>query len=195
MRFYMLEKPAHPWGDFHDILMHGRALRQEGTLHLERTAPFVPPISQPNPGDLVVTDEFRRMLKVSGLQGLAFRAVVKRRIVLSDWHNWDPHASWPEVFPRESEPEGYLLDSPHSEALSDQLGDLWEVVLEDTARIRTEKPICESPEEVALVGSSWKGADLFRARGFLLPYATQHARTWLSTYAADIVSFVEARVI
>ena len=86
--FYTLAKTRHAWGDYYDLLMHGMSChsgRDKGLIQLERTGPFVPPISLPGIGDVVVTDRFRKKLEASGLLGLRFQPVTKKLIVESDW--------------------------------------------------------------------------------------------------------------
>ena len=70
-----------PWGDYGGILAHGMGKRSDkGEFELERVGPFVPPISFPF-GAIIVTDAFKKELETSGLTGLAYRHVVKTRIV------------------------------------------------------------------------------------------------------------------
>jgi hypothetical protein len=59
-----------PWGDYGNILISGLVERDEtsGLLLVERTAPFVPPISVAGlHSPVVVTDPFRHELAGSGL--------------------------------------------------------------------------------------------------------------------------------
>ena len=94
-KFYTLEGKSHAWGDYYDILMHGMSChldRDGGIIQLERTGPFVPPISLPGIGDIVITAEFRGKLEASGLTGLHFQPVIKKLIVWSDWETWNDEA-------------------------------------------------------------------------------------------------------
>src|SRR5262249_14925382 len=56
-------RPAEtPWGDYGDILFHGMTAhldRHDEMLQLERTGPYMPPITFPGIGDIVVTDAFK----------------------------------------------------------------------------------------------------------------------------------------
>src|SRR5262245_52553904 len=89
-RFYRLSRPEPPWGDYGDILFHGMASRSKtGDLELERTGPFVPPISQPGKF-VVVTAEFLGRIRESGLNGIESGPVQKKRIPLLDWREWEP---------------------------------------------------------------------------------------------------------
>jgi hypothetical protein len=52
------------WGDYGDMLQHGMAHRRtDGRLALERTGPYVPPITMPGIGDVVVTSDTRKLLE------------------------------------------------------------------------------------------------------------------------------------
>lgn len=77
-KIYRLERPELPWGDYGDILAHGMATQCDDTLELERTGPYVPPISQPW-DFVVVTDAFLPTLQASGLTGYDIRQVVKKK--------------------------------------------------------------------------------------------------------------------
>lgn len=61
------EKQA-PWGDYGRLLRNGMSAhlpRQEGMIQLERTGPFIPPISFAGVGDIIVTDEIRVRLEAA----------------------------------------------------------------------------------------------------------------------------------
>ena len=78
-KFYRLGGPAL-WGDYGDVLIHGFAgglEEQGGILEIERTGPFVPPITLPMPAsqNLIVTDEFRKQLESGELGQLREREV------------------------------------------------------------------------------------------------------------------------
>jgi len=83
MPIYSLKQIESMWGDYGDILISGMWV---GDGELQRTGPFVPPISFPCTGDIVVTNESRRLLESSGLIGFLFRPVTKEHIVRLEWH-------------------------------------------------------------------------------------------------------------
>jgi hypothetical protein len=193
-QFYTLDGPATPWGDYSDILISGMSehlSRRKGLIQLERTGPYVPPISFPGMQDIVVTDAFKKQLEISGLTGVRFQPVVKKRIVHLDWHLWDKSIDEPQEYPEEGEPEGYILDRPHSPEMSKQIGDLWEVVLDEAAKTQRER----RPTRILLVASSVCGGDLFRAEDVGYNYATEKAKAWLELHAKDHVSFKEVQTV
>ena len=107
-------RPTGPRGDYGRILVHGMSshlARVEGRLQLERTAPFVPPLSLPGIGHVVVTAALREQLESEKIAGMTFRALDKARIVHLDWSGWDSAAEGPAVFPPSGEPEDYVLCS------------------------------------------------------------------------------------
>ena len=195
-KLYMLERRRHKWGDYYDILMHGMSwhLGRKGNLiQLERTGPFMPPVSLPGVGDIVVTDAFRRELEASGLAGLHFQPVIKKLIVHLDWHTWDREADGPPEIPvPDGEPEDYVLGQPHSAAIARQIGQLWELSLNASAMVRRIKRT-GAEDDIYLLTDSWQGEDLFRAQGVLYNYATERAKDWLEQHVGEYVTFQEAR--
>lgn len=91
MKFYKLEC-SHifsSWGDYGNILVSGDANHRdglrEGPLQLYRTGPFIPPITFPGIGDIIVADDLKKNLEKSGLIGFTFRKVIKKHIVHLEW--------------------------------------------------------------------------------------------------------------
>jgi hypothetical protein len=159
---------------------------------LERTGPFVPPISLPGINDIIVTEAFGHELAESGLLGLQRRPVIKKLIVKSDWHTWDQNAEQPAEYPEGDEPEGYILGQPHSPEASSDMGPLWEVLLNESARVQRDKEIC-ARKDIHLLINTWEGEDLFRARGVrYYIYATPCAKDWFEQNAGQWVTFQEA---
>jgi len=194
-KFYILRKKRHQWGDYFSILMHGMSHhlgRADGLIQLERTGPFVPPISFPGISDVVVTHEFREKLEASDLLGLRFQPVIKKWISESAWHTWDKNAECPLEYPETGEPEDYILQKPHSEKISNQIGNLWELLLNPSARVSRPK-IVKSSEEIVLLTSSWQGEDLFLASGVGYIYASENAKSWLEKNAGGYIEFTESR--
>jgi hypothetical protein len=100
------------WGDYGDILEHGMTAhlpRKNGSLQLERTGPYIAPITFPGLGDIVLTSTARAAVEGSGLTGFGFRPLLKSLIVELRWENWDLTASEPAEFPDSGEPEDYIL--------------------------------------------------------------------------------------
>lgn len=127
---YELSAAEVPLGDYGSILVHGMSLhlgRLDGRIQLERTGPFVPPVTLPGLSDVIVTDTARRALE-RAVPGLSFRPVVKARVVRIEWEGWDRAADEPAEYPSSGEPEDYILEHPHDDALAEKLGPLWEVV-------------------------------------------------------------------
>ena len=105
-----------PWGDYGSILVHGMSLhlpRIDGIIQLERTGPYIPPVTFPGVSDIVVTDAVKRELEIR-LPALHFLPLIKKHIVRLDWQNWDPTAR-PAAPPITGEPEDYILKNPHDE--------------------------------------------------------------------------------
>ncbi len=195
-KFYEVTSQPHPWGDYYDILMHGMSChlgRDGGRIQLERTGPFIPPFSLPGVVDIVVTDAFRKKLEASGLLGLRFQPAIKKLIVRSDWHTWDRQADEPREYPEDGGPESYILDHPHCKKTANEMGDLWEVLLNQSARVHRVK-IDFINTEVFLLPDSWQGEDLFGAQGVRYIYATERARAFLEENAGDYLMFKDVQV-
>ena len=169
---YKLDGAGGPdWGDYSDILVNGMSChleRSNGRIQLERTGPFVPPITFPGIGDIVFTDFLKREYETSGLTGLEFRSVDKAHIVRLEWELWDREADEPQEYPDGGEPEGYLLDQPHSPEVSGLLGDLWEACPKQTTSVES-------------------GTDWFRINHH--NFVSEKAKTWLERMAGEWVAF------
>src|ERR1700683_4608615 len=128
---WLLKPSPSPWGDYGRILFHGmsRHLRRSGgRIQLERTGPFVPPMTFPAKGDIVVTDTIRAEIDAQSFVGVSFEPVDLARIVRLDWQRWDRGAAFPPVRPRGGEPEAYVLGGVDDRRLATQVGALWKLV-------------------------------------------------------------------
>ena len=62
-RYFAPRAARAPWGDYGLILIHGMSChlpRENGLIQLERTGPFIPPMTIPGTGDVVLTQAFAR---------------------------------------------------------------------------------------------------------------------------------------
>jgi hypothetical protein len=181
---------AKDWGDYGDILQHGMSMhlpRRDGKISLERTGPYIPPITFPSA--IILTSEARELFESSGLSGSSFLPVEKAHIVELHWENWDLDLVWPPKLPESGEPEDYILAEPHSASASDALGELWEVAVPATAKIIRPQPIVRSYKELTLDLSTWNGADLFRGDGYGGILFAERARNWFSERWGRFVTF------
>lgn len=193
-RIHGLSIFAKDWGDYGDILQHGMTAhlpRLGGRLSLERTGPYIPPITFPGIGDIVLTSTARGVLESSGLSGFSFVPVEKRLIVELHWEAWNLDADQPPEFPDSGEPEDYVLGKPHSPTAAEALGDLWEVAIPKTATIIRPQSTVTSYEELKLDLSSWSGADLFRSEDYGGALFSQRARDWFTEQWGTYVRFWE----
>lgn len=195
-QFYILNKPDDPWGDYGDILMHGMSAHlgrnEDGILQLERCGPFIPPISMPGLGDIVVTEAFRNKLHESQLNGFEFRPISKVHIALQSWHDGSREAREPSHYPKGGEPESYILTLPHDEELAAKMGSLWELVPNEVCYTTRTSRIVSSRKEITLATEDWDDSDIFRAEGVLFNYISQKAQDWLSDRVPEFVAFEKA---
>lgn len=198
MKFYTLEAPYSFWGNYSDILVHGMVSHSKdifaGLLLLERTGPYIPPVSFPGGCHVVITDEFKGKLESSGLSGITFQPVIKEQMVELDWHKWDDTLDDPPIFPETGEPEDYILEKPHSPDLAEKMGPLWELVVEVTASV--EKVAAKnifSDTKISFIPDSWNGDDIFRAHDVHKIYLSEKAKNWFYENAGKHVAFRELK--
>jgi len=188
-KIFRVRRSEPPWGDYGDILIHGMATVGENTaLDLERTGPFVPPISQPS-GFVVVTSAFLTSLRDSGLTGYEIHPVIKKKITKVVWRKWEPFGSEEMKYPAGNEPENYIERRKHSADAADALGELWYVRFLPGIRMSRDGGY-------HLLASTWNGADFFVVEGErpVYNYVSETARSWLIDIAGEWVSFQEERV-
>jgi hypothetical protein len=152
----------------------------EGLLQLERTGPFVPPITlaSASAGDLLVTGAFRAELARSPLTGLEFRPAEKTHIVRLEWERWDLTAEDPPAYPQGGEPESYILDRQHDPGLAAQIGPIWETVLPASTNNPALTWYAASPPRgastpVNVQGTGWSST---LAAGSPSPTSPRHSR-------------------
>lgn len=188
-------KTRELWGDYGSLLitgMTGHLDRKDGLLQLERTGPFVPPMTLPSLDDVVVTDAFRKELESSPIGPFEFRPVLKTHIVQSDWETWDLLQDEPGNAML-GDPEEYILERPHSPEVAQQMGPMWEVVLPTGAEIEIVKP---GPSGYEIVGNTWTGAHLFLAKNPAVPdpfgywiVTSTVGKQWLEKHGGDWLRF------
>jgi hypothetical protein len=193
VKAYVLRAASPPWGDYGRILVNGMSRhlpRREGRIQLERTGPFVPPITFPGPGDVVVTDAFRHHLERERFSGLQFAPLHLAHIVRLEWEQWDRQAEKPFRFPAEGRPEGYVLDTPHDPSAARELDELWECLAAKWGVARTEGAISRRPlrYHVILTPGTEPMPDFFKAEGVRYLFVSERARTWLQKQSVSGLS-------
>ena len=180
------------WGDYGHILQHGIAAHlpsADGRLALERAGPYIPPITLPGIGDIVLTSEAQKLLELSALSGFSFLPVEKTLVVELHWETWNLDAEQPAEFPESGEPEGYILGKPHSPNAATELGELWEIVVPSTATILRPRSVVSSYKELRIDLNTWNGSDLFRGEGYGSILFSERARNWFCEHWEKYVQF------
>lgn len=188
-QIFVVRPPEPPWGDYGRILIHGIAShlpREDGIIQLERTGPFIPPLSFPAVGIVIATQGARELLAGSTLGDLQWLPVIRRHIVHSDWPSWDLAASNPPVMPPQGEPEGYVLGQPHDAELAQATPDLWEL---QAARFGsgTSKRVSRGNSEISLTLEG-EPPELFRANGLRHLFASERAAEWLTQHFSEWIA-------
>ncbi len=129
---------AEPWyllianeevGDYLRIMVCGIVVDSSQELVLRRTGPYVPAVSIAGMGHLIIREAVVPLFKnLSGVKG--FRKVVKEKVVRVAW---EPGSEWDTWSYRE--PESAIEDGEHDERLSDEIGELYEVLLETDGEV------------------------------------------------------------
>jgi hypothetical protein len=180
------------WGDYGDILQHGmgaHSARRDGRMQLERTGPYIPPVTFPGLKGFVLTSAARLLLESSRLTGCTFRPVDKKLIVELHWEEWNLNAPEPASYPETGEPEDYILGQPHSSEAAKQLGDLWEVVIPPTVNVLQSRSIVEFSKELTISSATWNGADIFASGDVGYTFFTERAQNWFSGNFGEYVVF------
>jgi hypothetical protein len=195
--YYVLTEETRPIGDYGRILVHGMGMhlsRRDGLMQLERTGPFVPPLSLPDMCGFVATAAFRADLEQSGLdlRNVHWQQVIKARIVALDWTGWDFTADDLPEYPVDGEPEGYILDRPHDPRAADATGTLWEAVIGPAARVQRPADEFDFETPIRLLAATWSGGDIFGGETVGYTYVTEQARAWLRSRVEPWVGFEPA---
>lgn len=188
---YRLKRPDLPWGDYGDILAHGDAelSSDHSTLELQRTGPFVPPLTQPTWSYVVVTDSLLNMLKSAKLTGFTVIPVSLVKTPLIDWRRWSPYGDAEMKYPAGNEPENYLLRRKHSPESSAAIGTLWYLQFQPGIQISYGGGL-------HLLASTWNGNDFFVSDEDrpVHNYVSERARDWLLENVGEWVAFEEETV-
>ena len=173
--WYVLAGSDLGWGDYGSILVHGIAGRlgrdDQARIRLQRTGPFVPPVTLAGLDVLLVTAAARASLESSGLCGIRFGPVELARVVRVAWHEWDLDAPEPEVYPPAGEPEAYILGRRHDAGLASAMPEIFEVVVDELTP-------ADPPGDV----------DLYR-RGTYQLVASRRAREWIEARGSRWIQF------
>lgn len=177
------------WGDYGDILQNGMSMhrrRVNGRISLERTGPFIPPLT--NPAALLLTSEAKAGLESSGLTGFEFLPVEKVHIVELQWEKWNLQAVEPAEYPESGEPEDYILARPHDPTIAKLLGDIWELTSTSTVTI-IRPEVGNDYTDLVVDTSTWNGHDVIRSDGYGSLLFSNRARQWFSERWDAYVSF------
>ncbi len=196
---YRLLPKAFPskkgWDSFSIVAINGWCRRTEtGHLALTRPGPFIPPITfpesvnapHPQTHELVVTNVFKQHLEQSHLGGFTFLPVIKYHSYQMEWEAWVLSGSEP---PENTEPNEAIFHVPrqlHDPAVAEQMGDLWEIRLEDHGEWGKKEP--GSPFIV-----NWDGTDWFYIEhppgNSVYCYVSERAMQWLKQTVGKWVGF------
>ncbi len=119
-----LSKNTDIKGDFADILWNGFIVHSRKKDHtvVERFGGYVPPIYTDG-RQIILTDEIKKQLEQTDLQGIEFKEVEKRKIIKGDWKNFSFG-----FFEKFDDPTFDPIEKgKHSEEASEQMPKLWRI--------------------------------------------------------------------
>ncbi len=176
------------------MLVHGLATRDERShlIRLSRTGPWVPPISFPGAGALVLRARFAGQLEAAHLvKRLIFDPVILEKVVELHWNEWEDE---PELYPISDNPDDYVLKGRHSHETLLQMPQLLELFLEPTAHGKMG-PVQPGVRGLHLFADTWNGDHLFRAHESGENFVTPTGRDWFREHAAEYVDIEPVPVI
>jgi hypothetical protein len=188
-KVFALRASEPPWGDYGRILMHGMSShlpRENGLIQLERTGPFVPPLSFPVVGVVIATQEARELLAASTFGDLRWNPVTKRHIVKLDWRSWNRAHPNPLVMPAQDEPEAYVLGQPHASDVAMAMPDLWELEAKRFGS-GTQQRLGRGDYAITLVIDA-EPPDFFRTSGLRHLFVSERAAEWLTRHFSEWIA-------
>ncbi|MDF1663389.1 MAG: hypothetical protein P1V97_16575, partial [Planctomycetota bacterium] len=114
-------------GSYGDVLVHGLVNfdPKPGNLILERTGPFIPPITHPL-GTLLVNNEAKKkMERCSLFSELNFEQVIIKKMVELHWEDWSLELLDVPIYPAENEPVNYIWKNNHNLHLASKTAPIW----------------------------------------------------------------------
>lgn len=190
-----------PWGSYGEMLWQGvYCFDKDSASHIVfRTGPFCPSIyrSQYNRERpvLIVKEDTLQHIREANLKGFEIQPVNKGKIVKLDWENWDLQSPEPQIYPSGNmDAEEYIKRRKHSEATSEQIGELFALTPQTDGLL-----YCEQERSSAkLVEQSLSGLDIFIDRIFCdfcsEIYVSEKAKDILSKYYSDLLIFQEVPI-
>lgn len=187
MKYYTVRNKVMPWGSYGEMLWQGvYCFDKDSASHIVfRTGPFCPSIyrSQYNRERpvLIVKEDTLQHIREANLTGFEIQPVNKGKIVKLDWENWDLQSPEPLIYPSGNmDAEEYITRRKHSEATSEQVGELFALTPQTDGLL-----YCEQQRSSAkLVEQSLSGLDIFIDR----IYCNSCAEIYVSEKAKDVLS-------
>jgi hypothetical protein len=189
--FVYCMKSRAPWGDYGHVLVHGistHAPMQGDRIPLERTGPFIPPVTMPRLRHIILTDDARRALEGADIRGVSYRAVEKFRIARLHWETWDRSAPLSN-YPRGGEPEAYVLDAPHDPATASAMGEIWQLLPEEWGDAEVVGQTRRTKKVTAIRPESTPMPDIFLARGCGYTFLSERAHEQIAGMADEWFEF------
>jgi hypothetical protein len=185
--FYQLRDSVAPWGDYGHILRNGllapRRVKSSAVVKVERTGPFIPPITFPFDA-IVVTEQTKEQMEAGRFTGLQFTRARYVKVVRLDWHKWDALAPEPQHYPASGEPEDYIIEGENCDRTAVLMPAIWAFDVPSTP-------------DLQLLGSNRfrrdhaPNADIFREHS--IHWVSERMRGWLESNFGEWIRCVPVK--
>ena len=202
MKFYIIQNKEMPWGDYGDALCYGY-LNEMGndyktvleTPELERTGPYIPELYETNSTKILAIDFIKDILESNDLKGIEnYTKVIKKKIVKIDWKKWDLDAEDPAYYPASGEPEDYIEEGYHNEALADSMPEVFCLNIEKKYTLKEISDITDY-DYTNLRLEETPSLDIFNPLNKLYTIVSERFKKILERTGVATVDFLEIKVI
>lgn len=181
--YYEVSDIDGPWADYGGILRHGLAQRRDGGVILKRTGPFVPHVTNP-PFELIVDEVAMRVLQNIQSSEIGFKPVQVEKAVRILWKTWSSEGE-PAFSPENGEPESYILDFPHDQALLNEMPKLYSIEMNRSSKF-------QGNTSQVLIEAELPEADIFGCKAI---WVSDKVREALAPLCAGYIDFKKVHLI
>ncbi len=191
MKYYRIDNKQMPWGDYGNSLLRGSLSKENGTLRLSRTGPYIPPIIDVHLNDWIVTDEFKQKLEASQLKGFSFQKVELLKIVRINWKEWDLDAQEPLFYPDSGEPEDYVNKGVNDAELYANSTDFWRLITIESVELEMRQGDEWWKRIPVIISNSWPNSNFAISNQIHFTFIDQTAMKWLAANSDGNLEFKE----
>jgi hypothetical protein len=199
MKYYLIKNKQMPWGDYGNTLFRGFLNVMDKNYNdleiptIERTGPFVPEIYIANSRDLVVSEKVRKIFEENKITGiLNYKKIEVKKIVNIDWQKWDKNKD-PEFFPKNDEPENYIIKGKHDENLVKSIPSLSNPIIVKKGKLNIISDKLDSINFTDLDIKDKIEEDIFTPTNMLYLIVSEKFKNQLETNDINDLQFIELK--